>query len=216
MEVRTAINRAGEPRAGAAWMREAAVRFGILILYVPLMVRVLEDAAASRRLTGILFLCSTSLVVLFTLLRRSTETVDRSPAARLITATAVAGPLLFRPGGDGLLSDQVTSVLSCVGLAVSIGGTLSLRRSFGLMPANRGVVRGGLYRVIRHPIYAGYLLSHVAFVLTFPTPWNLLVWAASDGAQLVRARYEERLLRCDPSYARYVAGVRWRLVPGIY
>ena len=31
------------------------------------------------------------------------------------------------------------------------------------MPANRGVVSTGLYRLVRHPIYLGYLITHAGF-----------------------------------------------------
>jgi protein-S-isoprenylcysteine O-methyltransferase Ste14 len=37
------------------------------------------------------------------------------------------------------------------------------------MPANRGVVSTGLYRLVRHPIYMGYLITHAAFVAANPT-----------------------------------------------
>jgi protein-S-isoprenylcysteine O-methyltransferase Ste14 len=154
--------------------------------------------------------------VLFTLARRSTSVVDRSWSARAVTLAAVIGPLLFRPGGVGIVPDYLASAIGCAGFAVSIGGTLALRRSFGLIPANRGIVRAGLYGIIRHPIYAGYLVSHVAFVLSYPTIWNAVVWACSDGAQFVRVRYEERLLRRDSAYASYARAVRWRVVPGLY
>jgi protein-S-isoprenylcysteine O-methyltransferase Ste14 len=154
--------------------------------------------------------------VLFTLLRRSTNAIDRSWSAKAVTLAAVMGPLLFRPGAAGPLPDYVAGAIGCVGFGVSIGGTLALRRSFGLMPANRGIVSSGLYRIVRHPIYAGYLVSHLAFVLAYPTLWNALVWVCSDGAQFVRVRYEEQLLRRDASYARYVQIVRWRVLPGVF
>jgi protein-S-isoprenylcysteine O-methyltransferase Ste14 len=196
--------------------REGLVRLSILLLYLPLMTQVLSDALATRRIAGLLFLCNASLVVLFTLARRSTSVVDRSWPARVVTLAAVIGPLLFRPGGVGIVPDYLAGVIGCAGFAVSIAGTLALRRSFGLIPANRGVVRSGLYRIVRHPIYAGYLVSHVAFVLTYPTLWNAIVWACSDGAQFVRVRYEEALLRRDSAYSGYVQAVRWRVVPGLY
>ena len=63
------------------------------------------------------------------------------------------------------------------------------------MPVNRGIVCRGVYRVMRHPIYAGYLVTHAAFLAAHPTGWNLLlVLLASDTALLVRATYEERTL----------------------
>jgi protein-S-isoprenylcysteine O-methyltransferase Ste14 len=196
--------------------REGLVRLSILLLYLPLMSQVLSDAVATRRIAGLLFLCNASLIVLFTLIRRSTDVVDRSWPARAVTLAAVIGPLLFRPGGVGIVPDYVAGAIGCAGFAVSIGGTLALRRSFGLVPANRGVVSSGLYGIVRHPIYAGYLVSHVAFVLTYPTLWNVIVWACSDGAQFVRVRYEEQLLRRDSAYASYAQTVRWRVLPGLY
>jgi protein-S-isoprenylcysteine O-methyltransferase Ste14 len=196
--------------------REGFVRLSILLLYVPLMSQVLSDAVATRRIAGLLFLCNASVIVVFTLMRRTSETVDRSWPARAVTLAAVMGPLLFRPGAVGPVSDHVAGTIGCAGLAISIGGTLALRRSFGLMPANRGIVNAGLYRIVRHPIYAGYLASHVAFVLTYPTLWNALIWTLSDGAQFVRVRYEERLLQRDSSYAGYIQAVRWRVLPGVF
>ena len=40
-------------------------------------------------------------------------------------------------------------------------GKISLGRSFGLIPANRGIVSTGLYRLARDSIYLGYLITHV-------------------------------------------------------
>ena len=68
------------------------------------------------------------------------------------------GPPLLRPAPALPLAPELLTVaLSACGLLVVIGGKLSLGRSFGLMPANRGVVSSGLYRIVRHPIYLGYL-----------------------------------------------------------
>jgi protein-S-isoprenylcysteine O-methyltransferase Ste14 len=206
----------GDSRRLRDLAREGVVRLSILLLYLPLMSQVLSDALATRRIAGLLFLCNASLIVLFTLARRSASDVDRSWTARTVTLAAVIGPLLFRPGGVGLAPDYLAAAIGCAGFALSIGGTLALRRSFGLIPANRGIVRSGLYGIVRHPIYAGYLVSHVAFVLTYPTLWNAVVWAISDGAQFVRVRYEEQLLRRDSAYASYLRTVRWRVLPGLY
>ena len=50
-------------------------------------------------------------------------------------------------------------MVSAIGLAVVIVGKMTLGRSFGVVPANRGVVVGGPYRLVRHPIYTGYLIT---------------------------------------------------------
>ena len=83
-----------------------------------------------------------------------------------------------------------------------IGGKLSLGRSFGLMPANRGVVSTGLYRLVRHPIYMGYLITHVGFLLANATFWNVLIFVAADVALMIRAVYEERVARARSGVSR--------------
>ncbi len=97
-----------------------------------------------------------------------------------------------------------------------IGGKISLGRSFGLIPANRGIVSSGLYRLVRHPIYLGYLVTHIAFVLANPTAWNIALLVTADVALLARAVCEERTLARDQSYRAYQTRVRWRVVPGLF
>jgi methanethiol S-methyltransferase len=77
-------------------------------------------------------------------------------------------------------------------------------------------VARGTYRLVRHPIYLG---------------WVLLVWATSDMTAgrlvfalisttylVVAVPFEERSLRrrFGPSYDGYRRAVRWRIVPGLY
>ena len=84
-----------------------------------------------------------------------------------------------------------------------VAGKVSLGRSFGLMPANRGVVSSGLYRIVRHPIYLGYLITHVGFVLATPSAWNLAALLAADAALMARAVCEEQTLSRDERYRTY-------------
>jgi protein-S-isoprenylcysteine O-methyltransferase Ste14 len=84
------------------------------------------------------------------------------------------------------------------------------------MPANRGVVSSGLYRLVRHPIYMGYLITHIGFVLANGTLGNLAIFLGADIALLVRAVYEERVLARDGAYREYQQRVRYRVVPGLF
>jgi protein-S-isoprenylcysteine O-methyltransferase Ste14 len=103
-----------------------------------------------------------------------------------------------------------------MGLLVVIGGKISLGRSFGLIPANRGIVSSGLYRLVRHPIYLGYLITHIAFVVANPTLWNVALLLTADVALFARAVCEERTLAHDEAYRAYQTRVRWRVVPGLF
>ena len=49
----------------------------------------------------------------------------------------------------------------------------------------------------RHPIYTGYLITHVGFLLAHPTPWNVAVILIADTALILRALMEERVLSAD-------------------
>lgn len=74
----------------------------------------------------------------------------------------------------------------------------------------------GPYGWVRHPIYAGWLLFVFA---ASPMTMTRLVFATISGAYLLLAiPLEERTLRTTSSgaYDRYIAAVRWKLVPGVY
>lgn len=60
-------------------------------------------------------------------------------------------------------------------MATHVGAKLCLWRSFGLVAAHRGLKAGGLYAVVRHPMYAGYVISHVGYLLVAPSWWNLAI-----------------------------------------
>lgn len=168
------------------------------------------------RVTGLIYMTLMLLVVAMTILRRPAGNVTASWMARIVAVLGTYAPLLFRPGGVPLVSDSVTAIFSLVGVATAIAGVLSLNRSFGVIAAHRGVVERGLYRVMRHPLYAGYIISHVGFFLSAPTVWNLVLWMLADSSQLARIHYEEQLLSRDPQYLRYRERVRWRLFPGLF
>ena len=168
-------------------------------------------------MTGLLLLASETLVVVLTVLRRTTSAVDRSYRARVLTAFSMMGPVLVQPSAVGALAPEAATVLlSAAGLSVVIAGKLSLGRSFGLMPANRGVVSSGLYRLVRHPIYLGYLITHSGFVAANPTVWNIAMLVGADIALMWRAVCEEETLRKDDAYRAYQTTVRWRVLPGVF
>jgi protein-S-isoprenylcysteine O-methyltransferase Ste14 len=192
-------------------------RTAVGVLFVLLSIAVLEDFARTRRVTGLLLLVSEAMVVVFTIIRRRTNIVDRSVTAMVITMLSTFGPYLLRPSsGPALLPDVVTALISGVGLSLVIAGKLTLGRSFGLVPANRGVVESGPYLFVRHPIYAGYLIAHLAFLAANPRPMNIAVVAITDSALVIRALLEERVLGRDARYRSYCGRVGWHLVPRVF
>jgi hypothetical protein len=206
---------------------DVASRVLVGALFLMLALRIGANTRETGHVTGLLLLASEALVVVLMIIRRPTGDVDRRWLARGMTVLSMAGPPLVRPMSEAghlaaarlsalLPGDQVTALVSAAGLAIVIASKISLGRSFGLVPANRGVVCSGPYRLVRHPIYLGYLVTHAAFVVANPLPWNLAILLASDLALVIRARYEERTLERDERYVAYEARVRWRLVPRVF
>lgn len=213
-----AATRAYAPgRIDAERFADLVARAAIIVLFSMMAIRFGADFLSTGRLTGLLLLVSEALVVVLTLMRRTAAAVDRSLRARLLTTLSVLGPPLLQPAHvTALLPQSVTVAASAAGLAIVIAGKITLGRSFALMPANRGVVSSGLYRFVRHPIYLGYLITHVAFLIATPTMWNIAAMFAADAALLARAVCEEHTLSRDERYRSYQETVRWRVCPGLF
>ena len=196
---------------------DGVARVALAGLFLALSYRIGLDVVETGRVTGLLLLTSELLVVVLTLARRSAIEIDRRWKVRLIALASIAGPMMVRPSAvGGLVTEPYTLAVSAVGLAVVVAGKLSLGRSFGLLPANRGVVCAGVYRIVRHPIYLGYVITHGAFLAAHPTTWNVCALVVADLGLLARARFEERTLARDGAYRRYRDIVLWRMIPGIY
>lgn len=211
-------------RNGLQWLRPAVRRdFGeltskivIVTLFSSMAMRLAADAMKTGHVTGILLLASEALVVVLTVVRRSAGSVDRSWRARALTVCSTFGPPLVRPVSAAGSPENLALVVTALGLIVVLVGKISLGRSFGLAPANRGVVSTGLYRLVRHPIYLGYLITHVGFVVANPAGWNLVLLGVADAALLFRAVLEEKTLARDPAYQQYMQRTRWRIMPRVF
>ena len=209
-----------EDDARRAAARERIADFGarasICALFVFFATQIGGEFGRTGHVTGLLLLVSELLVVLLTVVRRPAMVVDRAMSTRLVAAVSIIGIYFIRPVGTPLAPDLATATVSGAGLLAIIAAKLTLGRSFGLMPANRGIVSRGIYRVVRHPIYAGYLVTHAAFLIAHPTMWNCALIFTSDAALLVRAVVEERTMARDAEYADYMQQVRWRVLPGCF
>ena len=198
-------------------MASPLVHVGSGILLAALWIVFAMAHAARFKATGqpsLLFFClSETVSAWFLLLRTQPKTYSKSPLAWLIAALGTFLPLLFRPNGNALVSGSDWGLI--VGVCLQFAGLLSLNRSFAMVPALRELKTGGLYRHVRHPVYASYLVIFTSYVAGNFSTRNLLLWAAVIGLLLMRMRLEERHLGRDPAYREYMARVRWRVLPFI-
>jgi protein-S-isoprenylcysteine O-methyltransferase Ste14 len=79
------------------------------------------------------------------------------------------------------------------------------------------VVSTGPYRMLRHPGYAGWILSGLAVPVMLGSWWALVPATLAQAALVLRTALEDRTLREElPGYEEYAQRVRYRLLPGIW
>lgn len=164
----------------------------------------------------LLFVGDTLAVILVLFARRSRD-VDRGIASLLLTGFGTFY-FVFVDLGNGLplIPLSVGESVQIVGISLQVLAKLWLGRSFGLLPAHRGLVVKGPYRIVRHPMYLGYFMNHMGYLACAYSLHNLVVYALLYAIQIGRILKEESLLRGDRAYADYAASVRYRFIPFIF
>jgi protein-S-isoprenylcysteine O-methyltransferase Ste14 len=160
--------------------------------------------------------CTDVVTVWYVLVRRPATSVSPDPMDWLLALGGTLLAMLARPGGAPMVPLAVAVALTGESLLITLAAKFSLNRSFGLAPANRGVRMRGAYVFVRHPMYLGYALAHVAYLLMNPTWRNVLLIGMTCLCQCGRILREERWLKQDRAYRRYARIVRWRMVPGLF
>ena len=166
--------------------------------------------------TSLFWMVSEGVVVVLLVFRRPSSAITRSPWDWLAGVAGSFLVLLVRPTGEAVATDAVGFALQLFGTGFQLYGKVVLGRSFGIVAANRGVVSSGPYRLVRHPIYLGYLVTHAGFLLSNMSVRNVAIYAAAYVFQFARIHAEERLLAADGEYREYLRCVKYRLIPGVF
>lgn len=133
--------------------------------------------------------------------------------------------VLWRPIGGTVYRTQ--GLAAFVLIVVQLGGVWLIARSVATIdllelagirarPARNGLRVAGPYRLVRHPLYLGWLLA------VFGAPHmtgDRLAFAAVTTIYLFAAiSWEERSLRAEfgDEYVRYQRQVRWRILPYVF
>jgi len=138
----------------------------------------------------------TMLVVLYAV-RLPTKRADRRP---LVIAVSMIGTFCVLvtsylpsvPHGPAYL--LASDILLTLGMAWAVWGLAYLRRSFSILPEARRLVTGGPFALSRNPLYLGEGVASLGVVLPGFSPWHLLLLAVFVGSQLLRIRWEQRIL----------------------
>ena len=175
------------------------------------------QAALMQETVTVVFLAL--VVVLFIIRRRRIEgqRATWGPGLVALVGTFLLNVVAYLPVEDTASTESLlaSSVVITLGTLFTIWSLATLGRCFGLFPEVRGLVTRGPYRLVRHPVYLGELISAVGLLLAKPHPLIVAIFAVFVGLQYWRTVYEERALSAAypddyPAYSRRVP----RLVPG--
>jgi len=145
--------------------------------------------------------------------------VDQLPLLGLFMAAPFERTFIYGGGAPRWLGG-LGLLIELVGIWLALGARVQLGffSSPAERPGGRALIRSGLYRYIRYPIYAGELLTVLAWPLEYGAPVTL-VFAIALGFAFVsrRIRREEADMMAEygDEYAAYVR-VTDRMIPSLW
>jgi protein-S-isoprenylcysteine O-methyltransferase Ste14 len=126
---------------------------------------------------------------------------------------------VYWPGSADSFLAILGSLIAVAGVLLVVLGVLSLGRSFTPLPRPRArtdLRQGGIFRLVRHPVYGGAILIGLGWSLA-DAPLGLIPTALLALLFDLKARREEAwLIERFPAYAAYRAGTPCRFVPWLY
>jgi protein-S-isoprenylcysteine O-methyltransferase Ste14 len=164
--------------------------------------------------TYLLICLSETITASFFILRKAPVTVSDRFVDWLLAIVGTFAPLFLLPSPSGGLNWG--GMVLVPGMILQILAVLSLNRSFGLVAAKREIKTGGLYRFVRHPLYASYVLIMTGYLAGNVTWWNVVIGMLTIACHVARIVREERHLAQDGSYVEYMKRVPYRLIPLMY
>lgn len=189
------------------------------------LARASTGADGVLRSVGVLAVCAFYALIIWSYLRRGPAVATgRSAVASVVAVLATFAPFTFpllrvAPPGTaqpGTVRQVAADTLLVAGTAFAAWSLRFLGRNLSVIAQARGVAERGPYRLVRHPLYAGELVSAFGLALAAGTVAAFAVWAALVAMQVYRAVQEERvLLRALPGYQEYRARTS-ALLPGLF
>jgi protein-S-isoprenylcysteine O-methyltransferase Ste14 len=196
---------------------DIAERVFVTLMFAYFANNMLIAFAQTFNLVAIFSITAEMLCIILIIIRAPSKQITGKMSDWIIAFAGASAPLLAMPADvPSIAPQQLCITLILFGMFTQICAKVILWKSFGIVAANRGVKIEGPYRVVRHPMYLGYVITHVGIFLTFPTVYNALIYVSALVVQIVRLMREEQVLLRDPAYEAYAGKVRYRLLPGVF
>jgi protein-S-isoprenylcysteine O-methyltransferase Ste14 len=179
-----------------------------------------SGAAGVLRLIGEVLIVTFYALMIWCYLRRgpaaaTSGSVTAHAAAVAATWLPFALPLLHgTPPGPA--RQAVSDLLLISGMAWAVWSLRFLGRNISVLAQARDVADRGPYRWVRHPLYAGEIVSSLGVAIAVNSLTAVAVWLVLCGLQAYRALREEQvLLQALPGYRDYRSRTA-ALLPGVF
>lgn len=160
--------------------------------------------------TGVIVI-NTVALVLFMVRRDPTKLGSKSDLVIALLGTFTVSLLQDKHSWEN--TEVFPTIVQVTGIAGWAWSLSTLGRSFGIVAADRGLVKHGPYRFIRHPVYAFEILFFLGYFAAVPTLRSGIIISVWIIFQCMRIIREERII---DGYQAYTNSVRWRLIPFVW
>ncbi len=159
---------------------------------------------------------NTSITLVF-LLRRPSKLTSRNVGDWIVAIGGTFITYLYTSQAKPIYPFIVpTAYLVMIATAfISSIGIINLGRSFGLVPANRGIKTDLLYGIVRHPLYLLYTIYDLAVISLAFSLHNCYICILHTLFSYLRAKREENILMQDIAYKEYASKIRYMFLPGV-
>jgi protein-S-isoprenylcysteine O-methyltransferase Ste14 len=183
-------------------------------IYGHFAIKFYHDFMDHGKISSAIFMLQETLLVFMFLTRTPAVDFSTSPQDWIWAILGTYPSMLVVPDGEEMLAFTVIQFIAMLWVT---WGYFSLGRSISIVPAHRTLKRGGTYRIIRHPLYAGYILSLACVLINNPSLFNAGLIALTYVSLFARVLREEKfLLANNPDYLAYTQQTKYRLIPFVF
>ncbi len=180
----------------------------------------LATAAGEVRWVHAILMCTFYGLLIWCYLRRGPAVATSGLSlASVVAVIATFAPFpfpLLHSKPPGLAVQVIADALLVAGTTWAVWALRSLGRNVSIIAQAREVAERGPYRLVRHPLYVGEMVSLLGLAVAAGTIVAFGAWAAFVAMQVYRAQREEQvLLAALPGYQAYRARTA-ALLPGAF
>lgn len=169
-------------------------------------------------LIEITFILNNGALAWVVLVRQKHVSINHNPWQQLIALIAFFSGIAFigEPSSEQPLLSLISQALLLIASLLGLLSIFHLKDSFGILIAYRSIKTQGLYRYVRHPMYATDILLRIGYLVSHFNPITMLLFALSTGCYAYRAILEEDFLSSQTdTYMTYKKQVPYRFIPGL-